>query len=134
MSDAEIPVDDLVTWLLDQVAQDEQLAQDALDKTTYSNRFIRGQMVKVENRPSAWASRAVVWPPARVLAECEAKRRLMERGGPFCDCYEGNPPMDPSTNWTVPIPHHYDCSAYEAAKVLAAPYDERPGYRERWRP
>ena len=75
--------------------------------------------------------------PARVLREIDAKRQLIARGGPFCtsDCDEpGNEPMNPDTNWTTPLEHHFDCGAYEAAKVLAAVYADRPGYREDWRP
>lgn len=80
------------------------------------------------------AKHIAAWDPARVLAECDAKRRAMARSGPFCDCGEHEQPMDPDTNWIVPIPHHYDCSAYEAAKIFSVVYADRPGYREEWRP
>lgn len=65
--------------------------------------------------------------PASVLRGCAADRKLIARGGPFCDCADADrPPMDPATNWTVPIPHHYDCSAYEAAKIMAERYGVQP--------
>jgi hypothetical protein len=61
--------------------------------------------------------------PDAVLRGCAADRKLIARDGPFCDCADADsPPMDPATNWTVPIPHHYDCAAYEAAKVIAERY------------
>ncbi|MFI1723903.1 DUF6221 family protein [Streptomyces sp. NPDC020489] len=63
--------------------------------------------------------------------------QLVARGGPFCtsNCdAPGNEPMNPDTNWTTPLEHHPDCAAYEAAKLLALPYADRPGYREEWRP
>ena len=75
--------------------------------------------------------------PARVLREIDAKRQLIARGGPFCTsrCDEpGNEPKNPDTNWTTPLEHHLDCGAYQAAALLAAPYDQRPGYKETWRP
>lgn len=75
--------------------------------------------------------------PVRVLAEVEAKRKLIERGGPFCTsgCDEpGNEPMDPDTNWTTPLAHHLDCAAYEAAKLMALPHVDHPDYLEAWRP
>lgn len=77
------------------------------------------------------------WDPARVLREISAKRQLIARGGPFCtsNCDEpGNEPMDPDTNWTTPLEHHPDCAAYEAARVLAAVYADRPGFKEEYRP
>lgn len=58
--------------------------------------------------------------PATVLRRCEADRKLLARGGPFCNCYEYGPPTNPNTG--LPIPHHYDCSAYEAAALLAEVY------------
>lgn len=122
-------MDDLVTWLLDQVAQDEQLAQDALDKTTYSNRFIRGRMVKVENRPPAWASRAVVWPPARVLAECDTKRRIIEDVALELNCV----PSEPDYAGQVQVRAQ---AALDVLREYGAMYAklDRPGYREEWRP
>jgi hypothetical protein len=83
-------------------------------------------------------ARHIVWhDPARVLAEVEAKRKLIARGGPFCtsDCDEpGNEPMDPDTNWTTPLEHHLDCAAYNAARELAVVYANHPNYDEAWRP
>ena len=87
--------------------------------------------------PAALADHIAAHDPARVLREIDAKRQLIGRGGPFCtsDCDKpGNEPMDPDTNWTTPLEHHFDCAAYKAAKVLALPYADRPGYREEWKP
>jgi hypothetical protein len=81
------------------------------------------------------------WDPAHVLrkvaterAEVDAQRRILERPGPVCDCSESDPPMDPETRWTTPLPHHFDCASYETAKLLALPCADRAGYREDWRP
>lgn len=58
--------------------------------------------------------------PAAVLRRCAADRKLLERGGPFCSCYEYGPPTNPNTGQS--IPHHYDCSSYETASLLAGVY------------
>lgn len=58
--------------------------------------------------------------PSSVLRRCAADRKLIERHGPFCDCGARRPPTNPDTG--QPIPHHYDCSAYEAAQILAEAY------------
>lgn len=73
--------------------------------------------------------------PARVLAEVEAKRQLTARGGPFCtsNCDEpGNEPMDPDTNWTTPLEHHFGCGAHEAAKLFARPFRDHPDFDPAW--
>lgn len=50
--------------------------------------------------------------PERLLAECDAKRRIVAH-------YEGGQQLDSGT---------YAC------KFLALPYAEHPDYREEWRP
>jgi hypothetical protein len=73
--------------------------------------------------------------PARVLAEVEAKRALIARGGPLCTSNCDDPdslPMDPDTGWTVPLEHHFDCGAYEAAKLLARPFRDHPDFDPAW--
>lgn len=62
--------------------------------------------------------------PARVLAECEAKRRIVEwhrydLGSDPCDAHDG------ATFQTV------DCGTLLA---LALPYADHPDWREEWRP
>lgn len=59
--------------------------------------------------------------PARVLAECEAKRRIVALHGEVdpCDAHDG------ATFETV------DC---ETLQVLALPYADHPDYRQEWKP
>ena len=73
--------------------------------------------------------------PARVLAEVEAKRSLIARGDTlFCECnFADAPPTNPDDR-SQQIPHHYDCTAYRIAQVLALPYADHPDYRVEWRP
>ncbi|MCX5335494.1 DUF6221 family protein [Streptomyces sp. NBC_00140] len=85
--------------------------------------------------PSAVGGHIVRHDPARVLAEVEAKRQLTARGGPFCtsNCDEpGNEPMDPDTNWTTPLEHHFGCGAHEAAKLFARPFRDHPDFDPAW--
>jgi hypothetical protein len=58
--------------------------------------------------------------PARVLAECEAKRRIVgehreQAGGGCCVCSR----------------HEYPCPTL---RYLALPYADHPDYREEWKP
>ncbi|GGW98490.1 DUF6221 family protein [Streptomyces chartreusis] len=133
-------MDDLVGWLGEQLDEDERIAKEAgarslqwklttpLDDAELGDaHWLRPDELKHVDRHD----------PARVLREIDAKRKLIARGGPFCtsSCDDpDNEPKNPGTNWTTPLEHHLDCAAYEAAKVLALPYADRPGYREAWRP
>lgn len=71
----------------------------------------------------------------RVLADIDAKRELIKRGDTlFCECdFADSPPTNPEDR-SQEIPHHYDCTAYRVAAVLALPYADHPDYREDWRP
>jgi hypothetical protein len=63
--------------------------------------------------------------PLAVLTDIVAKRKLIARGGPFCNgrCDDpDSPPMDPDTDWTTPLEHHLDCGALEAAQLIAEAY------------
>jgi hypothetical protein len=60
------------------------------------------------------------WDPARVLAEVDAKRRILD--------------------WLILIEQHlrendiYDMDIEPQLKALALPYADQPGYLEEWRP
>ncbi|MFJ2399877.1 DUF6221 family protein [Streptomyces xanthochromogenes] len=135
-------MDDPVQFLRDRY-DDEALLARAAHAPNWSTDGRRGLHYGVED---GWMTDALTTAdalhiarhdPARVLADIEAKRVLIARGGPFCtsDCdAPGNQPMDPESNWTTPLEHHFDCAAYEAAKVLTLPYAAHPDYREEWRP
>ncbi|MEU2924226.1 DUF6221 family protein [Streptomyces sp. NPDC007251] len=155
---------DLVQWLLAQLDEDEQIARAAGGRSEQAwaadlsgkdpaglpswpvvvryvtDGRLRGAVANLPVTNERSEDRMVhiaTHDPARVLREIGGKRRLIARGGPFCtsDCDEpGNEPMDPDTNWTTPLEHHLDCAAYEAAKLMALPYADRPDYDEAWRP
>ncbi|MFK4797803.1 DUF6221 family protein [Streptomyces sp. MPA0124] len=145
-------MDELVQWLREQLDDDERTARAAtdgpwttmgqrvLDPSPPSNRLGIGMAVGHAAASADYnetAEHIARHDPERVLREIDAKRQLVARGGPFCtsDCDDpDNEPKNPDTDWTTPLDHHLDCAAYEAAKVLALPYADRPGYREEWRP
>ena len=68
--------------------------------------------------------------PARVLAECEAKRRIVEQASEADrKCPEGDWPEDGDMSW-APLS---DLGRW-TMKVLALPYADRPEYEKEWAP
>jgi len=96
-------VTDLTEFLLARIAEDEGVARDVGEGYP---RALLG--------PSAH-SHAFKWLPARVLAECEAKRRIME------ECADLASSEDVYTHADLIL-----CA-------LALPYADHPEYREAWR-
>lgn len=115
---------DLVAFLRARLDEDEQTAREALKRTTTTRRMIRGEMVEDTVQPSEW--RRSVWPPARVLRDVEAKRRIVERhadcgsGGGYCD--------DGGHGWD-----HLPGGGCAELADLAVVYADHPDYREEWR-
>lgn len=142
---------DLVAFVRSRLDEDEAVARAAtagpwsrmgqrvLDPAPPSDRLGIGMAVGHAAATADYNETAVHivrWGPTRALAEIEAKRQLIKSGDTlFCTCdFADSPPMDPDTNWTVQIPHHYDCTAYRIAQVLATAYRDHPDYREEWLP
>lgn len=97
---------ELATWLLARIAEDEQAAE-RLHTVSCS--------IHPQGLEETWCDCDY---PARVLAECQAKRALIK-------AVEGDP---------------FDALGAEAAyeqlvlQQLALPYADRDGYREEWKP
>lgn len=67
------------------------------------------------------------WDPARVLAECDAKRRIVDLvDRQWTNGYDERPM--PSDDVRLPAPWE------EVLRLLALPYAARSGYDKRWRP
>lgn len=116
---------DLVAWLLDQVAVDERAARDGHSACAHVDLCDDGsefdEVFGFRNGP------------ARVLAECDAKWRIIadhkpvEVDGGF-RCGSCGPCVDCA----------WDAGANEwpciTLRLLALPYADRPGYRQEWAP
>jgi len=108
----------LTEFLLARIAEDEGAARDAYYD---GQRWVSEEEVVVaadkELDPVLYLDRkrdahhAQNWPPARVLAECEAKRRLVRWCG----------------QWGEP-------AFREPLAFLAIPYADHSDYREEWKP
>ena len=105
----------LVEFLLARITEDEDVA--------HVERRVRDRL------PEMWSDFSQRFDPAWVLAECEAKRRIiaLHQPGHECSQYDHNGDID-----RFMYCHDFeDCST---TKVLALPYAGHPDYQEEWRP
>lgn len=156
-------VGDLTAFLHAALDDDEQVAREALDagRSARWASGAEGSVLGVEPGSEMHVRGAVLsidsigphiarWDPARVLAEIDAKRRLIElhvpepsgyvngvyqmapepAGEPFCShcanlCHSSSGIMchNPDAPWPCPT-----------VRLLALPYADHPGYRKEWRP
>jgi hypothetical protein len=134
-------VDDLVTWLRAQLDEDERVAREAdsgrwlpEDKgITFEYRaddFHGGEAqarLVADTRANQW--HIANWDPARVLAEVEAKRRILDLH--HVTEFESEPDHDPMGAGCAEC-GHFDWPC-ETIRLLALPYAGRDGWREEWR-
>ncbi|MFI8351289.1 DUF6221 family protein [Streptomyces sp. NPDC085596] len=143
-------MDDLVQWLGAQLDEDERIAHAASSGpwNAYAGPEMpwisKGELIhpvrtweRMTGQPSimteAWFDSRFIaeWNPARVLREIDAKRRLLDLHAPdvmgthtsCTECGQGYEMHD----WGPAYP----CTT---VRLLAMPYEARPGYREEWRP
>jgi hypothetical protein len=125
---------DLVTWLRAQLDEDEAVAGSAtsgpwnnddamsrdgvyapaVDTWVADCRFEQMGPFALDN-----ATHIARWDPARILAEVEAKRRILAMGDDF-EIY--SEPYTSQTTWE------------RIVALMAGAYADRSGYREEWRP
>jgi len=103
---------DLTEFLLARIAEDEAVAQDALDGRPWADESWQPEVYDDGVR-----NVAVAYSPARVLAECEAKWAIVDEARRWIER-----PSGPETS----MPER-------ALAFLALPYAEHPDYREEWR-
>lgn len=130
-------MDELVQWLRAQLDEDERIAREATERQPYDEWDAVGagddddvsrshwEVVKIARMSPTPAARSLAlhiaeWDPARVLAEVDAKRQIVD----LC-----KPPLIDVTGPGEGPPWGLD-----VLKLLALPYADRPGYREEWRP
>lgn len=127
--------DDLAAWLLACVAEDERVATD--DGRVQSAEWTALSTGPESDWSAPWevlrvggvafraidheARHAANWDPKRVLAECDAKRRIIAACSAVLAVRDWEYDDAPSL-------------AEETLKLLALPYAGRPGYRAEWKP
>ena len=124
---------DLAAWLLAQIDADERIAERALDVSTDLGHQASWSSFSATDVLDEAVAHLEAWSPGRVLAECEAKRRIVDLhpvvGDDVCDtCVVGKRgyPLHPHST-----PERWPCGTLRA---LALPYADRPGYEPNWRP
>jgi hypothetical protein len=140
---------DLGRWLIEQIDEDERVARDAGPARVAWATYRRedGSMrytSPVAEHDDIWVADGheteptgvmVVFDPARVLAECLAKRQIIQdhkvipiwpHGTVGAKNYTGYKLVCASCDNRMAVP----CWTL---KWLALPYADRPGYREEWR-
>jgi len=140
--------DDLPSWLLDQIAEDERIARAGwfgfpwadgplpsgarwvadyhkIRERTDEQRL--GDTVAETRSADVSRSRHIAeWNPKRVLGECDTKRQMVAEAKYWYDKVnnlEDYPAL--SDRFDV---------AFGMLRLLALPYAHRPGYRDEWRP
>jgi hypothetical protein len=93
-------VSDLATWLLDRIAEDEAVARDVWQRPHFGRCNTQGDL-------SSLGDECDCGLPARVLAECAAKRRLIALG-------------EKDSYWD------------DVLRLLALPYADCDGYDPSW--
>ncbi|MGV9352263.1 DUF6221 family protein [Streptomyces misionensis] len=135
-------MDDLVQFLRARLDEDEQTARragDSFRQIGETGVIVATEGDRAEECASAnWAGIAehiVHHDPARVLAEVDAKRRLVDEHKPSRS--KGRPNMERGC-LSCTTAQEWDAKANEAncltLRLLALPYADHPGYREEWRP
>lgn len=127
---------ELTDFLLARIAEDERRARAAADRIPliYDDAVLRDKGIGI-----AQAVFIAHWPPARVLAECKAKRRIVEayrdertRRDIYWDVDEADLNDDDRLRRQSTTARTRGLEI--AVEALALPYAERADYREEWKP
>lgn len=116
---------DLTDFLLARISEDEEPARDAHyegqrwvpeEESVVSLDRDLDVVMTLDRKRDAWF--AANWSPARVLAECAAKRGIIRRAAINGDDWGDG----------------YDAAIEDVLRDLANIYGNHPDYREEWRP
>jgi hypothetical protein len=124
-----VSTETLSEFLLARIAEDEEVARDTYAASPWhaEGYYVMNHGVITETDEASTTAHMARWHPARVLAECEAKRRIVEHHDDDDDagrCTACEPMM-----WARPTP--FPCPTL---RLLALPYADHPDYRREWRP
>lgn len=121
MSDYEVKKWSVVTWLRAQLDEDERVARAVAGSGRWVKYSEGGDGAAIETEPGGDPG-----APARVLAEVEAKRRILE----LYEWAVARQALDPGDRLHL----GERAVAEQVLWHLAEPYADRPGYDESWRP
>ena len=149
-------MEDLARWLGEQLDEDERIARAATERQPYDEWDAVGddregdvarkhwsvvKIARMEQIPAArdLAVHIASHDPVRVLREIDAKRHLLK-----ALLSEGHAALRPGGSTEIYCGADYeagdpcDCGRDERVasylRLLAAVYQDRPGYKESWRP
>src|SRR5690606_36076662 len=113
----------LVEFLLARVAEDKAVAREVMGRAAADPHTDATEVFLYANEAASSGSPIVATTPARVLAECEAKRQAVA-------IFQNHPGADPRDDrrW-----NEY-AGMNSMLCALALPYADHPDYQEAWRP
>jgi hypothetical protein len=121
-------MDDLTAFLLARIAEDEGVAKAADVPIPLGGRSLRTTLVGGDRQTlDAIVAHQDRHDPARVLAECEAKRRIVN------EYTEARAQMEADRRDQDVAPRRV-FTLGRVLCLLALPYAEHEDYREEWRP
>jgi hypothetical protein len=145
-------MNELITWLRAQLDDDERVARDAAREDTppwhldYDDRGYDGKIRSAESYTvvhqedstpgRVTAEHIARWDPARVLAEVDAKRRILDEHEAMAgDTYGQRAGQDVCETCKESGSRYYhEPYPCPTVRLLALPFADRPGYQEGWRP
>jgi hypothetical protein len=139
------PVSELAAFLLERIAEDEHHAKIATRGPWEAAMDGQDYGVKSPARPGLVAScnrgkasedvynslHIARCDPPRVLAECEAKRRIVELAAEVLDPANWETKDNSGGLISVPIARQ---RMRDVLGLLAVPYGDHPDYRQEWKP
>lgn len=116
----------LTEWLLEQIEADEAMARAVLTA--------RFGWASVDFHGAECAAHGARWDPARVLAECAAKRAIVEMWAEAVTDDDGTDDSEETLRFTIDEQHTGVVVALrDVIRALASVYADRPGWQEEWR-
>lgn len=115
-------MDDLLRWLGEQLDEDERIARAADADLSNLTGCVEIEYPEIK----ADEKHALRHSPARVLREIDAKRQLLARYERAMENRRAHPDDLASAGALLAL--------HGVVKLIALPYEDRPGFREEWRP